>query len=715
MSLAKTIRFVIIALILSAADFCNAQDSTFFLSPKMFTRNQAIRLDDNNKWVFHKGNDSTWAEINLNTSGWEPLKPSGILQKLADANGNIEGWFRIKIRLDSSLESMQLYLFLQMEGGAADLYLDGHLFHSFGSTGKDGTPFESETFFNSLRQSPPIKLSSNADHIVAIHFVIRLPSGAIRLLVSPEDIGIALAITGPKFPSALRNILTASPRYSLLWITVSATLAFLFWLLAFENRGEKNLWLMALCSTAFCLAASIIYALDNVNLSFGSILVFEALRELSGYTNCVLILFILARIFTNKIPWKLITVVLFIFALGIWSILGSSNVARVIAYVVTLITSLYYVIASWKKLKGAQWAVVIGFLSALGFMVWAVINILIYDNPNYNVLTGVFLSFQISLLIYVSIRFREIIKEVRTNAQKVVEITEEKRQQALNQQAILEQQVKERTAQLSQSLQNLKDTQSQLIQSEKMAGLGELTAGIAHEIQNPLNFVNNFSDVNTELLSEMKEAIETGNYEEAKSIANDVIDNEEKIKHHGKRADSIVKSMLLHSRTSSGQKEPTDINALADEYLRLAYHGLRAKEKNFNASIKTDFDSSIGRMNVVSQDIGRVLLNLYNNAFYAVSEKKKIMPEGFEPTVSVITKKINDKIEIMVKDNGNGIPQKALDKIFLPFFTTKPAGQGTGLGLSLAYDIIKAHGGEIKVETKECEGSQFIIQLPIGL
>ena len=173
--------------------------------------------------------------------------------------------------------------------------------------------------------------------------------------------------------------------------------------------------------------------------------------------------------------------------------------------------------------------------------------------------------------------------------------------------------------------------------------------------------------------------------------------------------------MLLHSRTSSGQKEPTDINALADEYLRLAYHGLRAKEKNFNASIKTDFDSSIGRMNVVSQDIGRVLLNLYNNAFYAVSEKKKIMPEGFEPTVSVITKKINDKIEIMVKDNGNGIPQKALDKIFLPFFTTKPAGQGTGLGLSLAYDIIKAHGGEIKVETKECEGSQFIIQLPIGL
>ena len=262
------------------------------------------------------------------------------------------------------------------------------------------------------------------------------------------------------------------------------------------------------------------------------------------------------------------------------------------------------------------------------------------------------------------------------------------------------------------TLQELRSTQAQLIQSEKMASLGELTAGIAHEIQNPLNFVNNFSEVNTELLKEMKTEIDKGNFGEIKSIANDIIDNEEKINHHGKRADGIVKGMLQHSRTSTGQKEPTDINSLADEYLRLAYHGLRAKEKHFNATIKTDFDTSIGPLNLVSQDIGRVLLNLYNNAFYAVSEKKKTDGGGFEPTVSVSTKKANDKIEISVKDNGGGIPQKILDKIFQPFFTTKPTGQGTGLGLSLAYDIIKAHGGEIKVETKEGEGSEFIIQLP---
>jgi signal transduction histidine kinase len=267
--------------------------------------------------------------------------------------------------------------------------------------------------------------------------------------------------------------------------------------------------------------------------------------------------------------------------------------------------------------------------------------------------------------------------------------------------------------QVEKTLTDLKQAQTQLVQSEKMASLGEMTAGIAHEIQNPLNFVNNFSEVSKELLDEMKTELETGNTQDAKDIANDVIQNLEKINHHGKRADAIVKSMLQHSRSSTGKKEPTDINSLADEYLRLAYHGLRAKDKSFNAKFETTFDDSIGKINIISQDIGRVLVNLINNAFYAVSERKKQESNGYEPTVEVLTKKTDDKIEIKVKDNGNGIPQKVLDKIFQPFFTTKPTGQGTGLGLSLAYDIItKGHAGELKVETKEGEGSEFIIQLP---
>jgi signal transduction histidine kinase len=273
--------------------------------------------------------------------------------------------------------------------------------------------------------------------------------------------------------------------------------------------------------------------------------------------------------------------------------------------------------------------------------------------------------------------------------------------------------VDQRTAELNQSLKNLMATQVQLIHSEKMASLGELTAGIAHEIQNPLNFVNNFSEVNKELLAEMKEEIEKGNLDDAKEIANDVIANEEKINHHGKRADAIVKGMLQHSRSSSGKKEPTDINALADEYLRLAYHGLRAKDKSFNATMKTDFDKTIGNINIIPQDIGRVILNLITNAFYAVNEKSKQGIADYEPTVSVSTKRINSHVEIKVADNGNGIPANILDKIFQPFFTTKPTGQGTGLGLSLSYDIVKAHGGELKVETKEGEGTTFIIQLPI--
>ena len=269
---------------------------------------------------------------------------------------------------------------------------------------------------------------------------------------------------------------------------------------------------------------------------------------------------------------------------------------------------------------------------------------------------------------------------------------------------------------IEKAYNELKTTQQQLIQSEKMASLGELTAGIAHEIQNPLNFVNNFSEVNDELLKELNAEAEKGNLEEVKAIAKDISFNSEKINHHGKRADAIVKGMLQHSRSNSGQKEPTNINALADEYLRLAYHGLRAKDKSFNADIKTDFDNSIGKINIIPQDIGRVVLNLINNAFYAVDEKKKNtstgpVPNGYEPIVTVSTKKNNSKVEISVKDNGDGIPQKILDKIFQPFFTTKPTGQGTGLGLSLSYDIVKAHGGEIKANTKEGEGSEFIIQL----
>jgi len=267
---------------------------------------------------------------------------------------------------------------------------------------------------------------------------------------------------------------------------------------------------------------------------------------------------------------------------------------------------------------------------------------------------------------------------------------------------------------LETTLSNLKSTQAQLIQSEKMASLGELTAGIAHEIQNPLNFVNNFSEVNKELLFEMKDEIKKGNLDEINIIADDLISNEEKINHHGRRADAIVKGMLQHSSSGSGKKEPTKINDLADEYLRLAYHGLKAKDKSFNATIKTDFDENIGKINIVPQDIGKAILNLITNAFYAVNEKGNKNIVGYEPTVEISTKKEGNTVFIAVKDNGSGIPQKILDKIFQPFFTTKPTGQGTGLGLSLAYDIIKAHGGSITVVSNYSEPGTITVNSKFG-
>jgi signal transduction histidine kinase len=321
-------------------------------------------------------------------------------------------------------------------------------------------------------------------------------------------------------------------------------------------------------------------------------------------------------------------------------------------------------------------------------------------------------------------RLQQKLVEVNQLSEKSLEQEKEKQQILASQKERLERQVTERTAQLKQSLDELKSAQAQLIQSEKMASLGELTAGIAHEIQNPLNFVNNFSEVSAELADEMEDAVLKSDREEIISIAANIKENLQKINHHGKRADAIVKGMLQHSRASTNQKELTDINKLTDEYLRLSYQGLRAKDQSFNATIQTDFDERIGKINIISQDIGRVLLNLFTNAFYSVTEKKKKFqqdPTGFknllgmsdyEPAVVVSTKKENDKVIIKVNDNGNGIPQKVLDKIFQPFFTTKPTGQGTGLGLSMSYDIIKAHGGEIKVETNDGEFAEFIIQLP---
>ncbi|MCY7421463.1 MAG: GHKL domain-containing protein [Chitinophagaceae bacterium] len=331
------------------------------------------------------------------------------------------------------------------------------------------------------------------------------------------------------------------------------------------------------------------------------------------------------------------------------------------------------------------------------------------------------------LLLFVSFLISFITSQrKKLHYHKELQAANEREQQILTQQkTVLEEMVKERTGELinqkealQETLNDLKSTQLQLVQREKMASLGELTAGIAHEIQNPLNFVNNFSEVNAELLLEIneqldKEALSADGRSTIESIVKNISQNLDKVSQHGKRADAIVKGMLLHSRVSAGDKELTDVNALSDEYIRLAYHGLRAKDKSFNTQFITELDPELPKISVIPQDIGRVLINLFNNAFYSVNEKKKKIGAGYGPTVSVKTLANETHVTIIVRDNGLGIAANVLEKIYHPFFTTKPTGQGTGLGLSLSYDIIKAHQGELKVNTKEGEFAEFIITLPL--
>ena len=697
-------------LLLCIINFCKAQDSTIVLDTSMFDMNfQTIALTGFNGWIFKDGNDTTRANIDLDTKGWIKFNPVELSIKNADNNGKVEGWFRLKFRLDSSFKNfpvgLQWYRF-----AASDIYVDGQHVASFGNTGLDGKPYRE--FRGTLEPPVDLNLKVNTDHVLAIHVVdygSPLNSSILKTeLIYPITNAGTITLTATKAYSRYTSALNDKKVFYTFLFCVCGILSILFWLLYFQNSNEKNLIPIALSTTLFSAANFIDKIQLNESLSSFSYEIYFYAKPVVIGPVLALIIIILSRIFKQKItiPITLLCVVnSFAPSVDFYFFAG-----RYLFFVlaVDVCVCLYLIVISWRNLRGPQWSVVVGIVFTFAF---AFLEVSGLESP-YLYVTGLFLSFPLSLMVYVSGRFKEILNEVRTNANEILKITEEKKEILAHQNELLEKQVEERT-------RELKASQAQLIQAEKMASLGELTAGIAHEIQNPLNFVNNFSEVNKELLTEMKDEMDKGNLEDAKEIANDVIANEQKINHHGKRAGDIVKGMLQRSRNSSiGIKEPTDINKLADEYLRLAYHGLRAKDKSFNATLKTKYDESIGNINIIPQDIGRVMLNLINNAFYAVNEKQKaesLKQEAeskmYEPTVSVITKKEGDKIIISVKDNGNGIPQKVVDKIFQPFFTTKPTGQGTGLGLSLSYDIIKAHGGEIKVETKEGEGATFIIQL----
>jgi signal transduction histidine kinase len=710
-----------------------AQTKVVILSTKQFDKNQQIQLADLQGWVFKQGNNDDWANPHLDNNDWKKFKPVQLSAKLADDSGRVEGWFRIKIKLDKSFRNIPVGISRQL-WAATDVYLDGLLVHSFGNT---ANPYEA--FNPVLKYAKPLDLVPEKEYLFAIHVVDYETLFTQReLRLNPHNLQDFISLTGPAFDNSVTSKTKESYILGTLSISVSMLLLVLFLLLLYLNPNQKIFQLAAMLNTVVLLAAiGSFYSVFNELNYKAEKAIFLVTNGLFLPVMLALTLLITEWVLKKKISWLTISILIL---MPFTSALGHLfNISWPFGFVEAALLGhfVWLVFNSRQKIKKIEWTVVFAMTAlTLVSLVWVFLHKYYRDSfyEYENLLKAfVLLSAPILFLVYVALSYKEILAEREVAAKNVIRITEEKKELLQQQNILLEVQVTKRTSELEKSLIDLKSTQSQLIQSEKMASLGELTAGIAHEIQNPLNFVNNFSEVSNELLDEMNEELDKGDIDEAKAISADIKQNLEKINHHGKRADAIVKGMLQHSRSSSATKESTNINKLADEYLRLAYHGLRAKDtrggaersgaKSFNATINTDFDETIGNINIIPQDIGRVILNLITNAFYATNEKHASTSSAgqlYEPTVTVATKKLEYSIEISVKDNGNGIPQKILDKIFQPFFTTKPTGQGTGLGLSLAYDIVKAHGGEIKVNTKENEGlpagetgTEFTILLPI--
>jgi len=683
-----------------------------------------VKLDS--CWKFQVGDNPDWAKREVNDSSWTPIRLFQDLNELPEipkTDGII--WFRLRLSKDSLLNQLVMRIY---QTGSSEIYLNGKRIHQLGVVSTNPDLVE---YYNPRIRSLSLPLSNNSENVLAIRWTNKHYFYAkyydywrsfLTVWVSTNDYAAE--------DNMVKNQQLFNNRIHIV-IGVLSILGILYLAFYFFFRVQKvNLYFSIACFV-FTAAIDILYKSFN---SYARIFWYDAFSSTLSVVYVLLSIYCIYLMFNQKVGWIFKTMLV----LGIITIpvlLFISETGFYIFICLGLIESIRINLIALKNKKEGAWIVFVGF--ALSLLFWILVlltSTFVLELPTlYTYIPLAFLITPISQAIYLGYTFGITSQSLRQKLQEVETLSAEKQQILSEHNITLEKQVLERTSELNQSLLNLKSTQSQLIQSEKMASLGELTAGIAHEIQNPLNFVNNFSEVNKELIDELQQEIKTGKIDEAISISNDIKENEEKINHHGKRADAIVKGMLQHSRSSYSQKEPTDINALADEYLRLAYHGLRAKDKSlsagqagFNATLKTDYDESlsadeagIGKINIIPQDIGRVILNLITNAFYATNEKKKLVLKNYDPTVTIKTLKIplsegrGAEVFITVKDNGNGIPPKVLDKIFQPFFTTKPTGQGTGLGLSLAYDIVIAHGGELKVETKEGEGSEFIIKLPV--
>ncbi|MFV1451155.1 ATP-binding protein [Maribacter sp. HS] len=707
----------IIGFLLSLTIF-SQEDKVLVISDSTVADNWMILGMD---WRFQKGDNILWANPEFDDSTWNEFSSNNL--NLIDGKNVIADrgeivWLRKRIMADQSLnDALVLNIFQE---GASEIYLDGKLIHQLGSVSSNK---DEVIYHNPFSQVLHLPLEIGKEQILAVRFVnaqykypIYYHNGLIRIYISSLRNANSTDVVKNKRVAFFQQYVNSY--YISLGLAILMFIIFLSFFIFFPKE-KINGYFAASLLFLILFTLGVLSFYHNTGTYFWLTFYYDTCILISS----LILLFCFYKILEQPIDLVFKAISFLCFStigcyflydpeqLGpIWTIFYCAGIIRLS-------------LKSWNKNKVASFL----FLSTscINLVFWTLMicwYMGLVDQRIDKFIPFSFMLVPVVLAIYLGYAFGKRSQDLRLNLNRVQELSKEKESILSEQKDTLEQQVKERTSELNQSLEELKTTQSQLIQSEKMASLGELTAGIAHEIQNPLNFVNNFSEVSNELVDEMNEELDKGDLEEVKAISLDIKQNLEKINHHGKRADNIVKGMLQHSRSSSGTKEPTDINALADEYLRLAYHGLRAKDKSFNAELITDFDENIGKVNIVPQDMGRVILNLITNAFYAVNEKANSDIEGYKPTVKITSKRTpllggvgggSQSVQISISDNGNGIPKEIVEKIFQPFFTTKPTGQGTGLGLSMSYDIVtKGHDGKLKVETTKNKGTTFIIELP---
>jgi two-component system NtrC family sensor kinase len=683
-----------------------------------------IKLDSlpahvTSQWKFHAGDDPAWADTSFNDHNWKHIDATQEYHFLPQVAKAQIGWFRLTLNVSPGLRKKAVAMIVN-QYGAAEVYFNGVLIRTMGRVNRD---YKNERTRYSVGEPLTLPLTDAPKQYIAIRYSFNNSNWVIGYG------GSVIWTTFRQVDSAWDHFfLSEDYNTTRAWVSGGCMLLSLLQLsiYLFNRERKVNLYLSLY---AFMQMITLINGLLAPMVQSSSFYIFYvALFNVVAPLDFVFLMMMTYAFFGYKRGRWFIIIAALSLPVIIVQFMADNNGNEFILAIYNVLSYLTIIVVSAKAIREKKTGATLflaGIIVSLIFFILFNVNGVIVSQPFLIVCFEVALAFitpAIILSILLAREFSHNIVSLRLKLAEIENLSARSLEQEMEKQAllaaqneVLEQKVTERTAELNQSLSNLKQTQTQLIQSEKMASLGELTAGIAHEIQNPLNFVNNFSEVSVELLQELKDEVKAGHTDDVIAIADDLTQNLEKIRHHGKRADSIVKGMLEHSKIGSGEKVPTDINALADEFLKLSYHGLRAKDKSFNAELITHFDSHLPKLNVAQQDIGRVLLNLFNNAFYAVNQKKKIAEPDYKPEVTVATSAEKNNLIIKVKDNGNGIHDAIKDKIMQPFFTTKPTGEGTGLGLSLSYDIIvKGHGGTITVDTKEGEGSLFTVYLPIN-